>query len=209
MSVAWSADQRRALSGSDDKTVRLWDVETGRCLRVLEGHTDWCRSVAWSADRRRALSGSADQTVRLWDVRDRALPAHTRRPHKALSMSVAWSADQRRAFSGDVRWRHPGVGSVGICHRGTSTEATRPALPFPPDQVQYTNAKVLFVGESGVGKTGLSMRLASNDWEPSDSTVGAWATQWKLPVVDSVGVAQVTSSGKSGSGISAARRTSA
>lgn len=42
-------------------------------------------------------------------------------------------------------------------------------------QVQYTNAKVLLVGESGAGKTGLSMRLALNEWKASDSTVGAWA----------------------------------
>jgi len=47
---------------------------------------------------------------------------------------------------------------------------------------QYTNAKVLLVGESGAGKTGLTKRLVFNEWEPSDSTVGAWATQWKLPV---------------------------
>ena len=67
-SVAWSADERRALSGSSDNTVRLWDVETGRCLRVLEGHSSGVVSVAWSADGRRALSGSNDNTVRLWDV---------------------------------------------------------------------------------------------------------------------------------------------
>ena len=39
-------------------------------------------------------------------------------------------------------------------------KVTVPALPPAPDQVQYTNAKVLLVGESGVGKTGLSKRLA-------------------------------------------------
>ena len=61
-------------------------------------------------------------------------------------------------------------------------------MPPAPDQVQYTNAKVLLVGESGAGKTGLSKRLASNDWEPSDSTVGAWATQWKLDVESADGV---------------------
>ena len=67
-------------------------------------------------------------------------------------------------------------------------KVTVPALPLAPDQVQYTNAKVLLVGESGVGKTGLSKRLASDVWEPSDSTVGAWATQWKLPVSSGEGV---------------------
>jgi len=35
--VKWSADGRRALSGSHDKSVRLWDVEDGRCLQVFEG----------------------------------------------------------------------------------------------------------------------------------------------------------------------------
>jgi small GTP-binding protein len=54
-------------------------------------------------------------------------------------------------------------------------------------QIRYTNAKVLLVGESGAGKTGLSKRLALNEWQPSDSTVGAWATQWKLPVTSSEG----------------------
>jgi small GTP-binding protein len=65
---------------------------------------------------------------------------------------------------------------------------TKPLLSTVPDQVQYTNAKVLLVGESGAGKTGLSKRLALNDWQPSDSTVGAWATQWKLPVASGQGV---------------------
>ena len=54
-----------------------------------------------------------------------------------------------------------------------------------PEQVQYTNAKVLLVGESGVGKTGLSNYLARGirveDDKPLPSTDGAWATHWPLP----------------------------
>ena len=80
----------------------------------------------------------------------------------------------------------------GICRKfvteARAPEAPTPSLPSTPDQIQYTNAKVLLVGESGVGKTGLSKRLALNDWQPSDSTVGAWATQWKLPVSSGDGV---------------------
>lgn len=63
------------------------------------------------------------------------------------------------------------------------------------DQVRYTNAKVLLVGESGAGKTGLSKRLALNDWQPSDSTIGAWATQWKLPVSSASAKAMADKSG--------------
>src|SRR5262249_51034005 len=51
-----------------------------------------------------------------------------------------------------------------------------------------TNAKVLLVGDSGAGKTGLSMRLAHNTWKESVSTVGAWATQWKLDVATTPGM---------------------
>ena len=62
------ADGRRALSGSDDRTLRLWDLETGAELRRFEGHEDWVTSVTVLADGRRALSGSEDKTLRLWDL---------------------------------------------------------------------------------------------------------------------------------------------
>ena len=67
-SVAFSPDGKRALSGSDDGTMRLWNVETGEELRCFKGHTSWVRSVVFSPDGKRALSGSLDWTVRLWDV---------------------------------------------------------------------------------------------------------------------------------------------
>jgi small GTP-binding protein len=50
----------------------------------------------------------------------------------------------------------------------------------PPTQIQYTNAKVVLVGESGAGKTGLAERLALDTFTPSYSTAGAWATQWHM-----------------------------
>jgi small GTP-binding protein len=185
-SVVWSADQRYVLSGAADNTVRLWDVETGCCLRTLKGHTGGVLSVVWSADCRHALSGSRDNTVRLWDVETGCLCLLE--GHMSPVLSVAWSADGRRAFSGD---ENGGIRVWNLSEFVTEAQAPKviaPALPPASDQVQYTNAKVLLVGESGAGKTGLSTRLASNNWQPSDSTVGAWATQWELPVSSGDGV---------------------
>jgi WD40 repeat protein len=49
--------------------VRLWDVETGECVRILTGHTGLVWSVAWHPDGYRLISGSEDETIKLWDVK--------------------------------------------------------------------------------------------------------------------------------------------
>jgi small GTP-binding protein len=185
--VAWSPDSRHALSGGwgDDNTVRLWDVKRGRCLRVFEGHTSSVVTVAWSTDQRLALSGSRDHTARLWDV-ETGRCLRILEGHMGGICSIAWSTDQCRAFSGDETGGIQVWDLTGIASK--APEAPASASPSAPDQVQYTNAKVLLVGESGAGKTGLSKRLALNEWQPSDSTVGAWATQWELPVSSGDGV---------------------
>ena len=59
-----------ALSGSEDKSVRLWDLRTGQCTRVLEawGHTNWVLSVSMDSACKTAVSGSMDEMVKLWDL---------------------------------------------------------------------------------------------------------------------------------------------
>ncbi|HKP11279.1 MAG TPA: TIR domain-containing protein, partial [Blastocatellia bacterium] len=98
-SYAFGLDGKCVLTGLSKGAIELWDIETGRCLRVLEGQTETVYTVAWSADQRRALSGSWDRTIRLWDVETgqclRVLEGHTN-----TVRTVAWSADQRRALSG-------------------------------------------------------------------------------------------------------------
>jgi WD40 repeat protein len=67
-SVGFSSDGSRIVSGSGDKTVRIWDAVSGAALHTLQGHTDWVRSVAFSSDGSRIVSGSDDRTVRIWDA---------------------------------------------------------------------------------------------------------------------------------------------
>jgi len=68
LSVAFSPDGQTLASGSDDTTVRLWQVSDGTLLRTLEGHTDTVLSVAFSPDGQTLASGSWDRTVRLWEL---------------------------------------------------------------------------------------------------------------------------------------------
>ncbi|KAL5530885.1 hypothetical protein ACEPAG_3761 [Sanghuangporus baumii] len=67
-SIAFSPDGKHIASGSDDKTVCVWDAGSGeRILEPFKGHTDWVWSVAFSPDGRRVASGSADNTICVWD----------------------------------------------------------------------------------------------------------------------------------------------
>ena len=66
--VSLTSDGLLAVSGSDDQTLRVWDVESGQCLRTLKGHTDWVSAVSLTPDGHRAVSGSWDKTLRVWDV---------------------------------------------------------------------------------------------------------------------------------------------
>jgi len=72
-SMAFSPDGTRIVSGSDDKTIKLWDTLTGECLHTLNEHTNWVMSVVFSPDGGCIVSGSVDNTIKLWG---RAKPAY-------------------------------------------------------------------------------------------------------------------------------------
>ena len=67
-SVAFSLDGVFLASGSEDKTVKLWDIQTGGVIRTFLGHNGYILSISISADSTMIASGSADETIRLWNV---------------------------------------------------------------------------------------------------------------------------------------------
>ncbi|KAJ7843919.1 WD40-repeat-containing domain protein [Mycena olivaceomarginata] len=68
LSVAFSREGACVVSGSGDKTMRIWDVTMGAKMTKMEGHSDGVLSVAFSPDGARIVSGSRDKTVRIWDA---------------------------------------------------------------------------------------------------------------------------------------------
>ncbi len=137
---------------------------------IFLGHTDAVSSVALSADGRIALSGSGDETVKVWDVKTCRCIANLK-GHLTGVSSVALSADGRIALSG---------ARLGWVRLWSIDEIEKVSASAPARHALYTNAKVVLVGESGVGKTGLAMRLCENRWEPTESTHGMIISQLKF-----------------------------
>ncbi len=66
--IVISSDGQFALSGSWDATLRLWEINTGKCTRRFVGHTKDVLAVAFSSDNRQIVSASRDRTVKLWNT---------------------------------------------------------------------------------------------------------------------------------------------
>jgi WD40 repeat protein len=100
-SVAFSPNGRFILTGSLDRSARLWDATTGQVMRAFIGHTNSVTSVAFSPDGRYALTGSADFTARLWDATTGQV-VRTFIGHTNSVTSVAFSPDGRYVLTGSA-----------------------------------------------------------------------------------------------------------
>ena len=96
--VAVTLDGRRAVSASSDKTLKLWDLETGGDLRTLAGHSSQVFAVAVTPDGRCAVSASEDTTLKVWDL-ETGVEQRTLAGHSDWVNGVAVTPDGRRAVS--------------------------------------------------------------------------------------------------------------
>lgn len=173
-SVAWSPDGQRLASASIDKTIRLWDANSGKAVQVLERHSGVVNWITFSADGRWLASKGGfeepDKTIRLWRC-------------------DTWQCVAELGETGSNTWppglafhpRLPVLATLGkqntIIRIWELDEAL--LLGQAQESVHYTTARLVLVGDSGVGKTGLGWRLAHGEFKEHSSTHGQQF--WAIP----------------------------
>jgi len=98
-SVSFSPDGKRIVSGSWDKTLKVWDAQTGQETLTLKGHSNTVNSVSFSPDGKRIVSGSYDNTLKVWDAQT-GQETLTIDGHSLGVTSVSFSPDGKRIVSG-------------------------------------------------------------------------------------------------------------
>jgi WD40 repeat protein len=100
-SVAYSPDGKRIVTGSTDKTAKVWDVQTGQELMTLRGHSNLVNAVAFSPDDRRLITASFDNTARIWDSATGMELRILKGQDKHGLYCVAWSPDGKQIATGE------------------------------------------------------------------------------------------------------------
>jgi len=97
--VAVTSNGKTVVSSSDDMTLKVWDLETGRCRATLEGHTKTVWRVAVTPDGKTIVSSSDDNTLKVWDLKTGSCRA-TLEGHTKTVWGVAITPDGKTIVSG-------------------------------------------------------------------------------------------------------------
>ncbi len=169
-SVAFGPAGANVASASWDNTIKLWEPVSGKLLRVLEGHTGGVNSIGYLFDGRHLASMSSGGAIHLWNT-------ETGDTLCILEEQSGLSVTQGLAFHPHL----PRLATVGsdpgtpmmecdrLIHIWELDLAVLLAKTSEPS-AHYVNAKMVLVGDTGVGKSGLS--LTNQPFEATDSTPG-------------------------------------
>jgi small GTP-binding protein len=166
-SLDWKPASTILAAGSRDGTVRLWDIDTGQCVSAFEGHTGPITSVSFSYNGGLLATKSLDGTVRI------------RLSTSGETVALLAEPASNGAFAGMAFHPYEPV----LATLGEKDEVIRiwdlniPVLLMAAptiSSVHYRNAKVVLVGDSGVGKSGLALVLSGQPYASTDSTHGRY-----------------------------------
>lgn len=166
--VAISPDTRFVAAGSLDKSVRIWDCQTGALVERTEGeqgHNDSVYSVAFSPDGRNLVSGSLDKTIKMWELNNAGMYSRagnhpksgkcvkTFEGHKDFVLSVALTPDGQWVMSGSkdrgVQFWDPATGQAQLMLQGHKNSGKYENVH--KSELALTNSIVISVAPSPVG----------------------------------------------------------
>lgn len=177
LSLAWSPNNRLLAASSADRMVRLWDAENGQLKHVLQGDVEPITCVSFSHCGRILAGRNLSGALRLWRTDTwESLPGLGETGVTSLfSEGVAWAPQEHTLACVSNEDRDIDIYDVDVEKLRTSAGGTQ--------TVHYTNAKVVLVGDSGAGKTGLGLVLTGHPFTPTESTHGRFV--WRF-VTDQV-----------------------
>jgi len=197
-SVAFDPAHESLASGSRDTTVKLWQASTGKLIRTLEGHTSFIEAIAFSKDGRLLASKSNDGTLRLWScetwetvavITERTdpvvwIPGLAFHPTLPLLATVGSKLDAPK----DELCRSIHFWELDLDVLLRKRQVIRITAQWPSEApsrtAHHTTAKIVLVGDHGVGKSGLGWRLAHNEFKEQSSTHGQQF--WVLPQLEAL-----------------------
>jgi len=162
--VVWSRDGNTLATGANDCTVRLYSSQ-GIELRVLESHKKGISDLSFSSSDVLLASRSWDNTIQIWrcDTWDLISTLAVRVSPISLSGMSFHPDDQMLAAHDDTK------GRLLLWEVALPNASSEGGSSF-----HYKNAKIVLAGDTGVGKTGLRLRLLMRNYRPVDSTHGRY-----------------------------------
>lgn len=172
-SVAYESNNGILASGDQDGTIKLWEMTSGKLIRTLEGHTQRVSCVVILPGGFIVASKGSDDSIRLWNrttgaciavipeysIDDNYVPGLAFHPSLPFIASVGSDPSKPKKYRDRV---------IHIYELDFTILFSHAAVP----SVTYTSAKIVVVGDSGVGKTGLGWRLAHGEFKEHSSTHG-------------------------------------
>ncbi|PCD20317.1 hypothetical protein AU210_016184 [Fusarium oxysporum f. sp. radicis-cucumerinum] len=191
-SVVFSHDSKKVASASDDKTIRIWNADTGECEQVLVGHNYSVSSVVFSHDSKKIASASWDKTVRIWNDEmgkcEQVLVGHSNYVNSVVfshdSKKVASASDDKtiRIWNADTGeceqvlvGHSKGINSVVFSHNSTKLASASNDETLRIWNAETGECERVLEGHSDWVRSGVfshnSMKLASAS---NDETIRIW-----------------------------------